>query len=553
MPPHTVTNEGDDFGHRRFKSVDFADYSNFKPGAVRGLPRFSDCPAVGTHPRSNTYILYQIRAERNRNPPRRKMKKVSSESRNFPRPVLYWKKDNNGTGEKLYMNKTSQVLLTEGSIPKKMLLFALPIFLSNLFQQLYNAADSLIVGNFIGKTALAAVGSSGNLIFLLVGFANGVAMGAGVLIAHCFGAKDDLSLERAVHTTVAVGLAGSAILTVLGVTLTPLILRWMGTPADVLGSSIAYFRIYTAGITSVILYNMGAAILQSVGDSRSPMRYLIIASLLNVALDLLFVAGMGCGVASAALATILSQTVSAVLVFRKLMSCRQPYQVRVRRIRFEKKTFGKVMALGIPSGVQNSIIAFANVVVQSKINAFGASAMAGCGAYSKVEGFAFLPITCFAMALATFVSQNIGAGEYGRVRAGTRFGILCSTLLAEGIGVAMFALAPWLIGFFSSNPTVIRYGIGDARTVALFYFLLAFSHCCAGILRGMGRPVVPMTVMLFIWCGLRLAYITSALHFFSSIRVIWWAYPLTWAVSGVIFTVYLLHTRIPGEQLPDAA
>ena len=446
------------------------------------------------------------------------------------------------------MNKTSQVLLTEGSIPKKMLLFALPIFFSNLFQQLYNAADSLIVGNFIGKTALAAVGSSGNLIFLLVGFANGVAMGAGVLIARYFGAKDDASLKKAVHTTVAIGLAGSAILTVLGVTLTPLILRWMGTPASVMANSVSYFRIYTAGLTSVVLYNMGAGILQSVGDSRSPMRYLIVASLLNVALDLLFVAGMGYGVGSAALATILSQTVSAVLVFAKLMRCKASYQVRLREIRFDRIMFGKVMALGIPSGVQNSIIALANVVVQSKINTFGDSAMAGCGAYSKVEGFAFLPITCFAMALATFVSQNIGAEKYDRVHAGTKFGILCSTILAESIGVIVYALAPWLVGFFSSNPAVIRYGIGDARTIALFYCLLAFSHCCAGILRGMGRPVVPMLVMLLIWCGLRLTYITTALHFIPKIQVIWWAYPLTWTVSGVIFTVYLLRTRVPGAE-----
>lgn len=461
--------------------------------------------------------------------------------------MLYWNKDNNnGMGETRDMTK-SQMLLTEGSIPKKMLLFALPIFLSNLFQQLYSAADSLIVGNFIGRNALAAVGSSGNLIFLLVGFANGVAMGAGVLIARYFGARDDASLKKAVHTTVAIGLAGSVLLTAAGVAMTPLILRWMGTPDNVMADSVSFFRIYSAGLSSVVLYNIGAGILQSVGDSRSPMRYLIFASVLNVALDLLFVAVLGFGVGSAALGTILSQTVSAVLVFRRLMRCQAAYQVRLREIRFDKKMFGKVMTLGIPSGVQNSIIALANVVVQSKINSFGASAMAGCGAYSKVEGFAFLPVTCFAMALATFVSQNLGAEKYGRVHAGARFGILCSTLLAEGIGVLVYALAPWLIGFFSSSSAVVRYGIGNARAIALFYCLLAFSHCCAGILRGMGRPVVPMVVMLLVWCVLRLTYINAALHFLPQIRVVWWAYPLTWAVSGIIFTVYLFRARLPGQ------
>lgn len=429
-----------------------------------------------------------------------------------------------------------------------MLLFALPIFLSNLFQQLYNAADSLIVGNFIGKNALASVGSSGNLIFLLVGFANGVALGAGVLIARYFGAKDDASLERAVHTTVALGLAGSAALTIFGVLLTPQILRWMGTPANVMADSVAYFRIYSAGISTVILYNLGAGILQSVGDSRSPMRYLIMASLLNVVLDLLFIAEMKCGVGSAALATVLSQSLSAGLVFHKLATCGKVYQLNFRRIRFDRVMLRKVIALGIPSGVQNSIIAFANVVVQSKINTFGASAMAGCGAYSKVEGFAFLPINCFAMALATFVSQNIGAKRIDRVHAGMHFGILCSTTLAESIGAVVFLLAPNLIGIFNSNSAVNRYGIGDAHTVALFFFLLAYSHCCAGILRGMGRPVVPMVIMLVIWCGLRLVYITIALHFIHIIRVVWIAYPLTWAVSGILFTVYLLRTKIPGEE-----
>ena len=303
----------------------------------------------------------------------------------------------------------SKNLLTVGSVPKKMLLFAVPVFFSNLFQQLYNAADSLIVGNFIGEEALAAVSSSGSLIMLLTGFINGVSMGAGVLIARFYGAQDKKSMERTVHTTVALGVAAGLLLTVVGVLFTPQILRWMGTPETVLPSSIAYFRTYFLGSVAVILYNVGASILQSVGDSRSPMKYLITASLTNIVLDLLFVAVFHWGVASAALATIISQILSAALAFRKLMSVDTMYKVTLRKVRFDLPMLKQIVTLGIPSGVQNSVISLANVIVQANINAFGADAMAGCGTYYKLEGFVFLPVTCFALALSTFISQNIGA------------------------------------------------------------------------------------------------------------------------------------------------
>ena len=445
-------------------------------------------------------------------------------------------------GTKVYEKSVS---LTEGSVARGMLVFAVPIFFSNLFQQLYNAVDSLIVGNFLGGDALAAVGSSGSLIFLLTGFVNGVSLGAGVLVARYYGAKDEEALRRAVHTTVALGLAAGAVLTVVGMVLTPQILRWMGTPAEVMPNSVAYFRMYFLGSLAVVMYNVGASILQSVGDSRSPMYYLITASALNVILDLFFIAVLGMGVGSAALATILSQTVSAVLAFRKLSMTKAPYGVRWRQVRFHGPTLRAVVIQGVPSGVQNSVISLANVIVQANINAFGAQAMAGCGAYSKVEGFAFLPVTCFAMALATFISQNIGAGRLDRVRRGMRFGMLTSALLAEGVGVAMFLLAPWLIGAFNPEPEVIAFGVRQARTVALFYCLLAFSHCSAGILRGLGRPMVPMAVMLAVWCALRITYITVTLRFIPQIGVIFWAYPITWTISSVLFAWYLTHCPLP--------
>ena len=444
------------------------------------------------------------------------------------------------------MAENDQALLTVGSVPRKMLTFALPIFLSNLFQQLYNAVDSLIVGTFIGQEALAAVSSSSSLIMLLTGFINGLSLGAGVLIARYYGAQDGDKVERSVHTTVALGIAAGAVLTVLGSILAPQILRWIGTPADVIESSTAYFRTYFLGCAAVVLYNMAASILQSVGDSRSPMKYLILASLTNVVLDLLFVAVFQWGVGSAAFATILSQILSAGLALGKLTrSAGRSYQIRWRRVRFEGPMLRQVVALGVPSGVQNSVVSLANVIVQANINAFGSSAMAGCGAYSKIEGFAFLPITCFALALSTFVSQNIGARRFDRVRSGMRFGLLCSTILAEGIGVFIFFASPLLVSLFNSHPDVIAFGVNYAHTVALFYFLLAFSHCCAGILRGMGRPVIPMAVMLTVWCAVRISYITLTVRLIPSIQVVYWAYPLTWSISSVLFALFLLRLRFP--------
>ena len=430
-------------------------------------------------------------------------------------------------------------LLTVGSVPKKMLFFAIPIFLSNLFQQLYNAVDSLIVGNFVGQEALAAVGSSASLIMLLVGFVNGVSLGAGVLVARFFGAGDEKEMERAVHTTVALGLCAGVVLTAAGIGLSPQILRLMGTPEDVMPNSVLYFRLYFAGVMAVVLYNLGAGILQSAGDSRSPMKYLVAASLTNVVLDLLFVAVLGMGVGGAGLATVLSQALSAFLVFRRLMRVDAGYRVRWRRVRFDREMLRRVVTLGVPSGVQNSVISLANVIVQSNINAFGSSAMAGCGAYSKLEGFAFLPVTCFSLALSTFVSQNLGAGRQDRVKSGVRFGLLCSPILAEGIGVLIFAFAPFLIGLFNGEPEVVAFGVSDARTVALFYCLLAFSHCCAGILRGYGRPVVPMAIMLAVWCVFRITYITMTVRLIPDIRVVFWAYPITWTISSILFAAFV--------------
>lgn len=429
-------------------------------------------------------------------------------------------------------------LMTEGLISKKIMLFAMPIFLGNLFQQLYNIIDSLVVGNANGTDALAAVSSSGSLIFLLVGLFGGIFVGAGVVISRYYGAQDLKKVELAIHTTIAFGLICGVILTIIGVTFSPSILRLMGTPKSVLPNSILYFRIYFGGILSVVLYNTASGIFQALGDSRHPLYYLFISSVINILLDLLFVMVFRWGIAGAGIATLIAQTTSAVLAFYHLFHNKEEYHIDIRKIRLHGPMLKQILIIGIPSGLQNSIIAFANLVVQSNINSFDAMAIAGCGAYSKIEGFAFLPITSFSLALTTFISQNLGANKYDRAKKGARFGILTCVALAELVGLLIYVFAPVFIKFFDSNETVIAFGSLQAHTCTLFYFLLAYSHCLAGIFRGAGKSIVPMIVMLICWCMIRVSYVTILIHYIPKIQVIFWAYPLTWFLSSVIFTIY---------------
>ena len=434
--------------------------------------------------------------------------------------------------------QSNAMLMTEGSIYKKIIKFALPIFFGNLFQQLYNIVDSLIVGNFLGKEALAAISSTGSLIFLLVGLVGGVFSGAGVVISRYFGAGNTEEVERAIHTTIGFGLIAGTILTILGTILAPQILTLMGTPESVLPNAVIYVRIYFAGVLTIVMYNTASGIFQAVGDSKHPLYFLIIAAITNVILDLLFVVVFNMGIGGAAIATVIAQAVSSILAFRYLMRTTDVYRVSFKKVAIHIDMLKQILQMGIPSGIQNSVIALANMVVQTNINSFDAVAVAGCGAYSKIEGFVFIPITSFAMSMTVFIGQNLGAGKYERVRKGTYFGIAVSTILAEVIGILFFITAPTLVALFNNDPEVIAYGTLQARTIALFFFLLAFSHCAAGILRGAGKSIIPMMVMLACWCVVRVIYVTVTIHFIPSIQVIFWAYPLTWSLSSIIFFIY---------------
>ena len=340
------------------------------------------------------------------------------------------------------------------------------------------------------------------------------------------------------HTDVAFGLCAGVVLSILGVTFSPVILRWMGTPEDVMPQSVSYFRYYFCGSVFSVSYNIFVGIHHAVGDSRHPLYYLILSTCINVVLDLLFVGVFRLGVGSAALATTISQGVSALLCCVHLMKVDAPYRLYLKKIRFHWDSLKNIIRFGLPSGVQNSVIAFANLVVQTNINSFGKAAMAGCGSYAKIEGFAFLPVTCFTQALSTFVGQNLGAKKYDRVKKGVAFGVACSCTMAELIGVVSYLFAPQLIAFFNDSPQVVEYGVRHMRTICLFYCLLALSHCIAGVMRGAGKAMVPMVTMLSCWCAIRVTYVTVALRFVNELTTVSWAYPITWTCSSIAFLVY---------------
>ena len=438
---------------------------------------------------------------------------------------------------------TAQVLdMTTGNPYSLMLKFTMPLLLSQIFQQMYNTADAFIVGRYLGTNALAAVTSSGNLIFLLVSFFMGLAMGGGVVISRYFGAGDEKQVFRSVHTMMAFGIACGLVLTVVGVAFTPTFLVWMRTDPEVMPEAVSYFRYYFLGALAVVMYNICCSIMNAVGNSKRPLYYLIFSSLVNIVLDLLFIGGFGWGVWAAAVATVISQAASVALCMTYLLREGNIYTVVLSKIRFHKEILLEVISYGLPSGVQNSVIAFANVIVQSQINSFGRLAMAGYGIHAKIEGFVFLPVNSFNMAATTFISQNLGARQYDRARKGARVSILAAVLMAEAIGICYYVLAPQFIGLFDKTPGVVAYGVTQARIVSLFYLLLAFSHSVAAVCRGAGKAFVPMLVMLVVWCGIRIGYIIAVMRLFEEIRYVFWAYPLTWSISSVIYLLYYLFS-----------
>ncbi len=437
--------------------------------------------------------------------------------------------------------RISTMNMTEGDIKSQLIKFSMPLFWGMMFQQLYNVIDAVVVGNFLGDDALAAVSSTASITFMLVGFFSGIATGFTIIISRYFGAKDDTMVQKSVGTAVSLGLIISLALTVIGVFLSKYLVIWTNVPPEIVDDTYSYLLTYFAGIGTLIMYNTASGIFQAVGNSKYPLYYLIISSVLNVVLDILFVTVFNMGVFGVAFATVIAQFVSAVLAFFHLSRVNDIYRVSLKTLCFEKPLINDMMKVGLPAGVQNSVTATANSIIQANINTFGAATMAGIGSYTKLEKFAFIPITAFNVSITTFVSQNYGANNMERAKKGAWIGTMMSCVITQIVGILMLFFAPYGIDIFSDSPEVIELGALKARTVAPAYFLCAFSHSMASVLRGLGRAKVPMYTMLLFWCVIRLAYIEVIMATSQSLMLVLAAHPITWCMTAVIF--FVLYKR----------
>lgn len=444
--------------------------------------------------------------------------------------------------EGIFMTETKG-LMTQGIIWKKILLFSLPLLLGNVFQQLYNTVDSVIVGNYIGGDALAAVGTSGPIINLLVGLFMGIATGAGVVIARYFGAQDSEAVHDAVHTTLAATFLGGLFLTVVGVLLSPTVVRLIGVPENIMSDSIDYLRIYFGGIIAMMTYNMGAGILRAVGDSKTPLYFLIISSIINIILDMLFVIIFDMGVAGVAWATLIAQAVSATLIIITLCRVNTSYRVTLSHIRIKLSYLKEIIRIGLPSGLQNAIISMSNIVVQSYINSFGSAAIAGYSTYGKVDAFALMPVMSLSMAITTFTSQNIGAREFDRVRKGVKTGLLMSCGTAFVLTSLVVVFARTLLGIFTDDQQIIEYGLLTMTYQAPFYLVLGLNNTLAGILRGAGKASVPSLIMAANMCGVRILWLSILMPIFNSIIVVYLAFSVTWTTTGLCLIWYYKRSR----------
>lgn len=435
--------------------------------------------------------------------------------------------------------KSNGLRMTEGSIWKSLLLFSIPLLIGNLFQQLYNTVDSIIVGNLVGKEALAAVGSSNSLINLIVGLFMGIATGAGVIISQYYGAKKKEHMHWAVHTSIALSIIGGAILIVLGIVLSPWILEMMGTPDSVMPNSVLYLRIFFCGSIFNVVYNMGAGILRAVGDSKRPLYYLCIASVVNIILDLLFVAIFHMEIAGVALATIIAQAVSAVLVLIALIKDQDIYQLHIKEIRIDSKMTGRILRMGIPTGLQSAIISLSNVIVQANINFFGENAMAGCSSYIKIDGFVILPIMSFGMAAMTFVGQNIGAGKLDRVKNCVKSGLLLSEIYTIVISILLFLTGNYILAIFTPDADVISCGVTMMRTLVPFYWMLTITQYLAGVFRGAGKATTTMLLLVGNMVGVRMIWVNIMTPIFPKLTTVLLGYGVSWITAMLCTLLYL--------------
>lgn len=434
--------------------------------------------------------------------------------------------------------QTKTTMMTEGSVVKNILFFSVPLILGNLLQQLYNTVDSIIVGNYVGSNALAAIGSSTSLVYLLIAFSQGVSVGAGVVISQRLGQKNKEGVQISVHTALALAGILGIILTVGGILFSKEILLWMNTPEEVLTDAVTYLRLYSAGMVFNVVYNMAAGILNAAGNSKRSLGYLAIASVTNLILDLVFIVGMKMGIAGAAIATNIGQMISCVLAIWFLVRAQTDYKVYLNKIKIHKSTAGLIIKIGLPTGFQNMVISLSNILVQSSVNSFGANAMAGFGAYMKVDGFNVLPVTSFGMAATTFVGQNFGAGKTERVKKGMWMTLGIGILYTITTGVLLLTFSETIMHLFSNDPAVIAYGRQAMRFFCPFYWVLSILHALSGTVRGTGKSMPPMIVLLISLCLFRVLWVQFVMPNIASIEGIFMLYPISWTIGSGLMILY---------------
>lgn len=434
--------------------------------------------------------------------------------------------------------KKNTVLMTEGGIFKNLLFFATPLILGNLLQQMYNAVDSIIVGNYVGSNALAAVGAGASLIYLLIAFSLGASVGAGVIVSQYLGAKEKEGIHKAVHTAMTISIILGLILTAGGILFSRKLLVMMNTPAEILDDAACYLRIYSCGLIFNVVYNMAAGILNAAGNSRRSLMYLAAAAVVNIFMDLLLIAGLKIGVAGAAIATNFSQAISCILALWFLFRVPADYRISLKNLRIHKAMALRIIQIGLPTGIQNMVISFSNILIQASINQYGATAVAGFSAYLKIDGFNILPVLSFSMAITTFIGQNYGAGKYDRMKKGMWVTLLMGIVYTVLTGILLLTFSGQIMRLFSEDVGVIAYGQTAMRYFCPFYWILAILHSLAGTVRGTGKSIPPMVVLLVSLCLFRIVWIQLVLPYYTSIEGIFILYPVSWLVGAVLMILY---------------
>lgn len=448
--------------------------------------------------------------------------------------------------------RSYEVDMCRGPLLGKILIFAFPLMLSGILQLLFNAADIVVVGRFAGSQALAAVGSTGALINLIINVFIGLSVGANVLVARYYGAGEKEQVSQAVHTSVLLSLLCGVVLIAAGVLLARPLLELMGTPDDVIDMSATYMRIYFCGMPVVMLYNFGAAILRSVGDTKRPLYFLIVAGLINVVLNLFFVIVCGMDVDGVALATVISQVVSAGLILLCLMRMEGPCHLDLHKLHIYKDKMWQIVRVGLPAGLQGCIFSISNVLIQSSVNSFGSVAMAGNTAASNIEGFVYNGMNAIYQTALSFTSQNYGARQYHRISRVMRLCLALVTAVGLGLGLTAVLLHNQLLGIYSSDPQVIAYGTMRMRFVATLYFLCGIMDVMAGVMRGMGYSILPMIVSLTGACGLRILWIFTLFAANRTLSMLYVSYPVSWFITALahLGCYFWVRRKMPREDAP---